>query len=255
MNARGLDRRNPLRLAGLCAGMFVLTSVLGFSGTAGSQPTRASERVRAPSTPSSLHARDWSQVDLAFDRAKRVPGLVGSRCVPHGSPASTLFTDSRRLTGLGLKRFTTGALRSREFLALDRALNDRGFRPLRVQPYGRASLREKLIVVPYADSSGHGALAGLLVDGGRRQAEARLTNTEALGLPIDQPTLTINMQAKTRRSRHVRLRSIRCASVYVSGAPLAARRGSLGVYPLPPCPLVGPLRSWHARLSSAGPTR
>jgi len=240
MNARGPDRRSPLRLAGLCAGTLALTSVQGFSGTAGSQPARASERVPAPSTPSSLHARDWSQVDLAFDRAKRVPGLVGSRCVPRGSPASTLFTDSRRLTGLGLKRFTTGALRSREFLALDRALNERGFRPLLSEPYGRASLKEKLIVVPYADSSGHGAFAGLLVGNGRRQAEARFTDTEAWGLPINQPTLTIDMNTGSDSLLTARAAALDplCLRICVRGAARCAT-GISRCVPLASLPVGG----------------
>ena len=177
-----------LRLAGHCAALFALA----ICGVAVAQPARASEGAPGYHEQSPLHARSWSKLDLAIDRAERTSGLVGTRCMPHGSPGSTLLTDSKRLTGLELKRVATRALKSREFVALDSALRARGFHAMRSKPYGRASVKEKLTVVPYLDSRGRGAYAGLLEGSGKRRAEARFANVGSRALSMNRSTLVVD---------------------------------------------------------------
>ena len=111
--------------------------------------------------------------------------------MPHSSPGSTLVVSSKRLTGQRLERFAARALRSREFEALDRALKARGFHSLRSKPYARASLKEKLIVVPYGDGHGGGDFAGLLAGKGKRRAEARFTNAVGQASEINRSRLVV----------------------------------------------------------------
>lgn len=156
-------------------GAVVVVAALAFFAASPSQPAGATARAAMPGERVPLHERNWGRVDLALDRAERTAGVVGgSRCMPEGSPGSTLVKESERLAGRRLKRVATAALKSPEFLALHHALRDRGFRPLPYKPYGRASRQEKLIIVAYMDARGHGAFAGLLEGKGESAGRSSL---------------------------------------------------------------------------------
>lgn len=226
----------PAATRSLGVAVLVMTSALAFSGTALGQSARAASQKQPP-----LHAQSWGSVDLAFDRAERTSGLVGTRCMPQGRPGSTLLMNSERLKGIQLKRSATRARQSREFVALDRALKARGFRALRSQPYGRAAPREKLIVVPYTDARGRGAYAGLLQGKGMRRAEARFTNPDGGDLQINRSTLVVDPNAGEGSSLTARAAGLDllCLGICLQTRIGRCARGAAGCVRFVSIPFIG----------------
>jgi hypothetical protein len=234
-------RCRSLWLAAIGAATLALAVGLASSGTAVGQPEGTSQRAHASGRPAAPRAHSWSTLDLALDRANQTPGLIGTHCMPHGSPGSTLIVDSRRLTGAELERSATSAIQSREFVALHRALRDRGFHTLRSRPYGRASAEETLIVLAYGDSRGRGALAGLLVGNGRRRAEARFTSHDRRSLLTKRLALVVDRSTSRDGPLTARAAALDplCLGVCLATQTAKCRTGASRCVPLASTPVVG----------------